>query len=133
MSIDSFAVFRKNAGDDITKLAEEHFKHDLRDSDRDTLISAGSKIGTHATIGSFIGLGLGLFLSFRLRSRRTQMFNAFRAAEKPTHVRFANGREGTWNRVFVSALTSRDSSSIQPPLLAPLDPYESRLWLQADR
>ena len=94
MSAESFAVLRKNAGEDISKLAEEHFKHDLQDSDRDILISAGNKMGTHATIGSIIGLGLGVFLSFRLRSNRTQMFNAFRAAEKPTHVRFANGREG---------------------------------------
>ena len=94
MSAESFAVLRKNAGEDIGKLAEEHFKHDLQDSDRDILISAGNKTGTHATIGSIIGLGLGVFLSFRLRSNRTQMFNAFRAAEKPTHVRFANGREG---------------------------------------
>ena len=95
MSAESFAVLRKNAGEDISKLAEEHFKHDLQDTDRDKLISAGSKMGTHATIGSIIGLGLGLFLSFRLRSSRTRMFNAFRAAEKPTHVKFANGREGT--------------------------------------
>ena len=94
MSVESFAVLRKNAGEDISKLAEEHFKHDLRDSDRDTLISAGSKMGTHATVGSIIGLGLGVVLAFRLRRNRTQMFNAFRAAEKPTHVRFANGREG---------------------------------------
>ena len=95
MSAESFAVLRKNAGEDISKLAEEHFKHDLQDSDRDTLISAGNKMGTHATVRSIIGLGLGVFLSFRLRSNRTQMFNAFRAAEKPTHLRFANGREGT--------------------------------------
>ncbi|KAK4694363.1 hypothetical protein P7C71_g3211, partial [Lecanoromycetidae sp. Uapishka_2] len=93
MSTDSLAVLRKHAGDDIAKLADEHFKHDLRDTDRDTLKTAASKVGTHATIGSVLGLGLGLFLAFRIRSARTQMFNAFRTAEKPTHVRFADGRE----------------------------------------
>ena len=94
MSADSFAVFRKNAGEDISKLAEEHFKHDLQESDRDTLMTAAGKVGTHATVGSLLGLGLGLFLAFRIRSRRVQMFNAFRTAEKPTHVKFADGREG---------------------------------------
>lgn len=93
MSADSFAVFRKNAGEDISKLAEEHFKHDLQESDRDTLKSAAGKVGTHATAGSLLGLGLGLFLAFQIRSRRVQMFNAFRTAEKPTHVKFADGRE----------------------------------------
>ncbi|MCJ1458675.1 hypothetical protein MMC28_009049 [Mycoblastus sanguinarius] len=93
MSAESFAILRKNAGGDISKLAEEHFKHDLRDSDRDTLNSAANKIGTHATVGSLVGLGLGLFLAFRIRSARTQMFNAFRTSEKPTHVKFPDGRE----------------------------------------
>ena len=95
MSADSFAFLRKNAGEDISKLAEEHFKHDLQDSDRDTLKAAENKISTHATVGTILGLGLGLFLAFRLRSNRAKMFNAFRAVEKPTHVRFADGREGT--------------------------------------
>ena len=94
MSADAFAALRKNAGEDISKLAEEHYKHDLQESDRDTLRNAAGKVGTHATVGSLLGLGLGLFLAFRIRSRRVQMFNAFRTAEKPTHVKFADGREG---------------------------------------
>ena len=100
MSAESFAILRKNAGGDISKLAEEHFKHDLRDSDRDTLNSAANKIGTHATVGSLVGLGLGLFLAFRIRSARTQMFNAFRTSEKPTHVKFPDGREGMASPLF---------------------------------
>ena len=94
MSASSFAALRPNASDEISKLAEEHFKHDLLDSDRDVLKSAASKIGTHATIGSVLGLGLGLFLAFRVRSSRMQMFNAYRTAEKPAWVKFADGREG---------------------------------------
>ncbi|KAL8747991.1 MAG: hypothetical protein Q9190_000203 [Brigantiaea leucoxantha] len=93
MSADSLALTRKNVGEDIRKLAEEHLQHDLTNSDRETLESAASKVGTHITIGSLIGLGLGVFLAFRIRSSRTKMFNAFRTVEKPTHVKFADGRE----------------------------------------
>ncbi|KAL9596722.1 MAG: hypothetical protein Q9179_004523 [Wetmoreana sp. 5 TL-2023] len=93
MSADSLALLRKNAGQEISALAEEHFKHDLQDSDRDALKSAASKISTHVSIGSALGLGLGALLAFRLRRTRMQMFNAFRAHEKPTHVKFADGRE----------------------------------------
>ncbi|KAL8787056.1 MAG: hypothetical protein Q9213_002398 [Squamulea squamosa] len=93
MSSDSLALLRKNAGQDIAALAEEHFKHDLQESDRDALKSAASKISTHVSIGSMVGLGLGVFLAFRLRRSRMQMFNALRANEKPTHVKFADGRE----------------------------------------
>ncbi|KAL8840982.1 MAG: hypothetical protein Q9176_003554 [Flavoplaca citrina] len=93
MSTDSLALLRKNAGQDIAALAEDHLKHDLQDADRDALKSAASKISTHVTIGSLVGLGLGAYLAFRLRRTRMQMFNALRATEKPTHVKFADGRE----------------------------------------
>ena len=46
-------------------------------------------------IGSALGLGLGLFLAYRLRTNRMKIFEAFKAVEKPTHVQFANGRIGT--------------------------------------
>jgi hypothetical protein len=64
----------------------------LQASDREALQSAAARVSTHTTIGSVLGLSLGLFAAFRLRSNRTRMFNAFRAAEKPTHVQFAGGR-----------------------------------------
>jgi len=89
---------------DIRKLAEEHLKHDLRDSDRDTLNTAANKVGTYATVDSLLGLALGLFLAFRIRSARTQMFKAFRTAEKPTHVKFADGREGMYG-TFLTILS----------------------------
>ncbi|KAL8895226.1 MAG: hypothetical protein Q9192_003773, partial [Flavoplaca navasiana] len=63
MSSDSLALLRKNAGQDIAALAEEHLKHDLQETDRDALKSAASKISTHLTIGSIVGLGLGAFLA----------------------------------------------------------------------
>ncbi|KAL9025101.1 MAG: hypothetical protein Q9196_006023 [Gyalolechia fulgens] len=93
MSADSLALLRKNAGQEISALAEEHLKHDLQDSDRDALKSAASKITTHITVGTIVGLGLGALLAFRLRRSRMQMFEAFRAHEKPTHVKFIDGRE----------------------------------------
>ncbi|KAL9123446.1 MAG: hypothetical protein Q9175_008366, partial [Cornicularia normoerica] len=116
MSADSLAVLRKNVGEDISKLAEEHLKHDLQESDRDTLKTAANKISTHASIGSLLGLGLGLFLAFRIRSSRTQMFNAFRTAEKPTHVKFADGREGTYDHVAASPFIQPCSTFIHHPI-----------------
>jgi hypothetical protein len=94
ISMESLAAFRKSRRDDLTKLAEEHLKHDLQQSDRDVLRAAAARVTTHATIGSLLGLGLGVFMAYRLRSARTAMFNAFRAQEKPTMVQFANGRTG---------------------------------------
>ena len=94
MSTESLPLLRKNAGEDISALAEEHFKHDLDDSDQNALRSAASKIRFHVTLGSFAGLALGTLLAFRLRRTRMQTFNALRAHEKPTHVKFADGREG---------------------------------------
>ncbi|KAL8913356.1 MAG: hypothetical protein Q9171_001833 [Xanthocarpia ochracea] len=125
MSSDSLALLRKNAGQDIAALAEEHFKHDLQDSDRDALRSAANKIRTHVTIGSLVGLGLGAFLAFRLRRTRMQMFDAFRANEKPTHVKFADGREGmfthnAWIDVHALVLTYLASFLEAVPDMTPL-------------
>lgn len=47
----------------------------------------------HTGIGSIIGVGLGVLLAFRIRTGRRQMFTAFKAVEKPSAVRFADGRE----------------------------------------
>lgn len=66
----------------------------LQQSDRDTLNKAASKLSTHASIGSMLGLGLGIAMAYSIRQNRVTMFQAFRAAQKPTHVKFADGREG---------------------------------------
>lgn len=55
--------------------------------------SAASRAQTHALVGSLAGIALGGYFAFRLRANRTAVYRAFRAAEKPTHVRFADGRE----------------------------------------
>ncbi|KPI41786.1 uncharacterized protein AB675_5681 [Cyphellophora attinorum] len=91
--ISSFAALRKHQSEDLAKLAEEHFKHDLQETDKKTLVSAAGKVQTHALVGSIVGVGLGAFLAIRLRSNRQKIFQAFKAAEKPTHVVFASGRQ----------------------------------------
>jgi len=88
----SLAAFRDRRSKDLRQLAEEHLQHDLNQNDRDLLRSAGSKISTHATVASAIGLGLGVYAAVRLRAMRLAYFNAFRAMEKPVEVRFADGR-----------------------------------------
>jgi hypothetical protein len=97
MSSEALAVFRRSHGQELAKLAEEHYKHDLQDSDRDILNRAASTFSTHAMVGSIIGIGLGALLAFRVRSARVRMFNAFKARDKPTHVQFADGRTGAFD------------------------------------
>jgi len=118
MSSDSLAIFRKSMGTDLGALAEEHYRHEyvhhptirpslttrsLQESDREKLKSAASTVSTYATIGSVVGLGLGVFLAYRLRANRTAMFQAFKASEKPTEVRFANGRTGEFSTGMTQA------------------------------
>jgi hypothetical protein len=94
MSLESLAITRKNAGTELAQLAEEHMKHDLQQSDRDALSDATRKFSTFTTVGSLVGLGVGAALAFRVRRLRKEYFKTFRAIEKPTHVKFADGREG---------------------------------------
>lgn len=96
MSLESLAISRKNASHELAQLAEEHMKHDLHQSDRDAIADATRKFSTYTAIGSILGLGLGAALAFRVRRARTEYFKAFRAIEKPTHVKFADGREGEY-------------------------------------
>ncbi|KAL4894856.1 hypothetical protein BDV59DRAFT_175092 [Aspergillus ambiguus] len=89
---ESFAVLRQRRSDELAKLADEHMQHDLYQSDRDALKDAASKVSLWTTVGSAVGIGLGLFVAMRLRSTRKALFQAFRAQEKPTQVVFPNGR-----------------------------------------
>ncbi|KAI0910199.1 hypothetical protein F4824DRAFT_448638 [Ustulina deusta] len=90
----SLAVFRKSEQqDELTKLASEHIRSDLEPSDRTALRKATARVATATTVGSLVGLGLGVYASIRLRKVRTDVFAAFRAAEKPSSVLFANGRQ----------------------------------------
>ncbi|KAI6083392.1 hypothetical protein F4821DRAFT_245051 [Hypoxylon rubiginosum] len=90
----SLAALRKSdPHDDLGKLAEEHLKHDLTQEDRDALVKASTRVSGRAIVGTLVGLGLGIYAAFRLRRVRADMFSAFRAAEKPTHVIFADGRK----------------------------------------
>lgn len=93
----SLAALRKSPQhEDLAKLAEEHFQNDLDESDRDVLKKSARTVSVHAAVGSLAGLGLGVYLAYRLRKVRLDVFNAIRVAEKPTHVVFAGGRTGTF-------------------------------------
>lgn len=65
----------------------------LHQSDRDALQKAASTVSTHTAVGSLIGVGLGIFLAYRIRSNRASMFRTFRTADQPVAVKFAGGRE----------------------------------------
>ncbi|PRP76010.1 hypothetical protein PROFUN_01726 [Planoprotostelium fungivorum] len=93
MSSDSIAAFRRTMASDLHKLAEDHLQHDLHQSDRDLLMSAGNSFFTFAAAGTFIGLSLGALSAYRLRAAREAMFKALRTAERPTHLVFADGRQ----------------------------------------
>ncbi|KAL5337499.1 hypothetical protein BJX70DRAFT_369521 [Aspergillus crustosus] len=83
---------RNRRSDELAKLADYHLQHDLQPEDREALKSAASRVSLWTTVGSAIGIGLGLYAAFRLRSSRKAFFEVFRAAQKPTHVIFANGK-----------------------------------------
>ncbi|KAI9933578.1 hypothetical protein MW887_008051 [Aspergillus wentii] len=89
---ESLAALRARRSDDLAKIADQHIQHDLQQDDRDTLKSAAKTVSLWTTVGSAVGIGLGLYVAFRLRSSRQAFFEAFRAQEKPTKVVFADGR-----------------------------------------
>ncbi|KAJ5905184.1 uncharacterized protein N7473_002100 [Penicillium subrubescens] len=89
---ESFALLRRRRSDELAKLADQHLQHDLQADDRDVLKSAASTVSLWTTVGSAVGLGLGLYAAIRLRSNRKAFFAAIRAQERPTKVVFADGR-----------------------------------------
>lgn len=92
----SFALLRRQRTDDLSKLADQHMQHDLQSEDRDALKSAASTVSLWTTVGSAVGIGLGLYAAVRLRSTRKAFFTAVRAQERPTKVVFADGRTGMY-------------------------------------
>lgn len=76
------------------ELARRHYEHDLTTSDRELLEKAGNKVGIYTTVGASIGLGLGLFLSLRIRRAGYQFYNAAKKAERPVAVQFKDGHTG---------------------------------------
>ncbi|RAH46313.1 uncharacterized protein BO66DRAFT_420397 [Aspergillus aculeatinus CBS 121060] len=90
--LDSIPLTRSRRSDELTRLADQHLQHDLSASDRDALQSAARTVSLWTTVGSAVGVGLGLYTAFRLRSSRRAFFEVFRAQQKPTKVVFADGR-----------------------------------------
>lgn len=96
---ESIAVLRRRRHDDLSKFAEEHLQHDLHAEDREKLKAAATRVSLWTTIGSALGISVGLYTAFRLRSSRRAFFTAVRAQEKPTKVVFADGRTGmSWEK-----------------------------------
>jgi hypothetical protein len=91
---DSIAILRQNRSDELAKLADQHMQHDLQPNDRDKLKAAASSISLWTTVGSAVGVSLGLLAAIRLRNTRKALFSAMRAQEKPVKVIFENGRTG---------------------------------------
>ncbi|KGO71479.1 hypothetical protein PITC_051070 [Penicillium italicum] len=89
---ESFAILRQRRSDELAKLADEHLQHDLQSADRDKLNAAASSISLWTTVGSAVGVSLGLLAAIRLRSTRKAFFSAIRAQERPTKVIFEDGR-----------------------------------------
>ncbi|KAJ5472330.1 hypothetical protein N7530_006331 [Penicillium desertorum] len=89
---ESFAILRQRRSDELAKLADEHMHHDLQSGDRDKLKAAASSISLWTTVGSAVGVSLGLLAAIRLRSMRKAFFSAIRAQERPTKVIFEDGR-----------------------------------------
>lgn len=107
MSSDSLAIFRKSVGPQFRDLLEEHYKHDLRPSDREALQQAAGTVSRHTTVGSLLGLGFGVFLAYRLRRTRTGLFNAIKEHPKPVALKYADGREEALPDFTASAKPSK--------------------------
>lgn len=89
------AIFRPSPQyEDLSKLAQEHFDHDLSPEDKSALRAASRKVSRHTAIGSLVGLGLGVYAAVKLRRVRANVLAALRTAEKPVKVVFADGRTG---------------------------------------
>lgn len=89
------ALFRPTPQyEDLSRLAQEHFENDLSADDKNALRTASKKVSRHTMLGSVLGLGLGVYAAVKLRRLRADMFAAFRTAEKPIKVLFADGRAG---------------------------------------
>jgi len=89
------AIFRNYPDQDLARIGEAHLQSDLSSSDRARLKRAASKVSTHVSIGSLIGLGLSAALAWRIRSNRMALHQAFKLVSRPTELVFANGRRGT--------------------------------------
>ncbi|KAK0609582.1 hypothetical protein B0T17DRAFT_603728 [Bombardia bombarda] len=88
-----FAIFRGHPHQDLADLGEQHLQRDLNASDRRLLREAAGNVSLHTTLGSLLGLGLGLWTAYRIRANRVALYNAFRiGVNRPTELIFASGR-----------------------------------------
>lgn len=76
------------------QLARHHYENDLTTTDRELLEKAGNRVGIYTTVGASLGLGLGVFLSLRVRRAGMQFYNAAKKVERPVAVQFKDGHTG---------------------------------------
>ncbi|KAK0728859.1 hypothetical protein B0T26DRAFT_673328 [Lasiosphaeria miniovina] len=89
-----FAVFRSHPTGDLAKIGEAHMQHDLASEDRSRLRTAARKVSVHASLGSILGLGVGLAMAWRIRANRMALYDVLRTSMRPTEVVFASGQRG---------------------------------------
>jgi hypothetical protein len=109
---ESFAILRQRRSDELAKLADEHLQHDLQSGDRDKLNAAASSISLWTTVGSAVGVSLGLLAAIRLRSTRKAFFSAIRAQEKPTKVIFEDGRTSMFVACYFACWKKNKRNSV---------------------
>ncbi len=78
---------------DLKKISEDAL-NTLNTSDRVKAESAWHTLPKFMAAGAPLGLGVGILLAIRHRRVNSKIANAFRPAEQPVSVKFANGREG---------------------------------------
>lgn len=89
--------FEKAKGDIRRALTEKY----VEPHDRDLMGAELMRLGSFVAPSGLIGLGFGIILASRRRSRRNAALNVLLAHEKPVVVGFANGRTGEWCRDFM--------------------------------
>eukprot|EP00026_Physarum_polycephalum_P018374 Phypoly_transcript_19935.p1 GENE.Phypoly_transcript_19935~~Phypoly_transcript_19935.p1 ORF type:complete len:184 (+),score=23.69 Phypoly_transcript_19935:91-642(+) len=88
---DSLALMRNGPHKAYAQLAEDHLQHDLNADERAILEKAAGKVSMHVTVGSLVGIGLGLALAFRLRQSAVRIFQTVKRAEKPIAFQYKDG------------------------------------------
>lgn len=79
---------------EFVELARRHYENDLTTTDRELLEKAGNRVGLYTTIGASVGLGLGVFLSLRVRRAGIKFYNQAKKIERPVAIQFKDGHTG---------------------------------------
>lgn len=89
----TWIVFDTPSKADMEKVRADAM-NSLGTSDRGKADSALLTIKNFAAPGAALGLGVGILHAIRHRRLNLKIANAFKPAEQPVSVKFANGRQG---------------------------------------